>query len=141
MILSILQYWFIIVIILVIILVVIFAMPKKKKELQIVEEKKYRVQFVTNTKEEVNDYIVEEGIVLDVFPTLKKNGYYFRGWCTDKECTKLFNKKTPITSDLVLYAKWQEQSMEEFLNETNIEDFRKDIVKEIKNNYKERNEK
>lgn len=140
MILSIFQYWYILLIVLIIILVIVFI-PKKKKEIQIVEEKKYRIHFVTNTKEEVNDYIVEEGIILDVFPILKKRGYYFRGWCIDEECTKLFNKKTPITCDLILYAKWQEQSMEEFLNETNIEDFRKDIVKEIKNNYRERNEK
>ena len=142
MLLSIFKYWYMFLIILIIIAILIIKfIPKKQQKLEIVEEKTYRIHFVTNTKEEIDDYIVEEGIVIDIYPSVRKNGYYFRGWCIDPECTKVYNKKTPITSDLTLYAKWQEQSMDEFLNDTNIVDFRKEVVKTIKNNYKDRNEK
>ena len=142
MLLSIFKYWYIFLIILIIIAILIIKfISKKQQKLEIVEEKTYRIHFVTNTKEEIDDYIVEEGIVIDIYPSVRKNGYYCRGWCIDPECTKVYNKKTPITSDLTLYAKWQEQSMDEFLNDTNIVDFRKEVVKTIKNNYKDRNEK
>ncbi|MEG0259620.1 MAG: InlB B-repeat-containing protein [Lysinibacillus sp.] len=36
----------------------------------------------------------------------KRQGYKFSGWYTDKELTKLFDFKSAITSDVVLYAKW-----------------------------------
>ena len=139
MLLSILQLSIIILIVLIVVLVFIFF-PKKKKEMELIEEKTYTVSFVTNSLETLDNYIVEEGVILDILPSLKRSGYYFRGWCIDKDCKNLYNKKTPVTSDLVLYAKWQEQTMEEFLSDTNIEDFRKNIIKNIRTTYKERNE-
>ncbi|MBR3473441.1 MAG: InlB B-repeat-containing protein [Oscillospiraceae bacterium] len=35
-----------------------------------------------------------------------RRGYVFDGWYTDQNLTRLFDFSTPITSDLVLYAKW-----------------------------------
>ena len=36
-----------------------------------------------------------------------KDGYIFRGWFTDAQCTKLYRFDTPITEDMTLYAGWQ----------------------------------
>ena len=33
-------------------------------------------------------------------------GYVFGGWYTDSACTKTYDFKTPVTSDITLYAKW-----------------------------------
>lgn len=35
-----------------------------------------------------------------------RNGYTFEGWYTDSELTHEYNFSTPVTADLVLYAKW-----------------------------------
>jgi len=37
-------------------------------------------------------------------------GYEFKGWFTDKECTKEFDFSTPVTSRLTLYAKWEDNT-------------------------------
>jgi len=37
-------------------------------------------------------------------------GYTFEGWFTDQACTSPFDFNTPITQDLVLYAKWTGES-------------------------------
>lgn len=38
-----------------------------------------------------------------------KDGFEFKGWFTDKECTKAFDFATPIKEDMLLYAKWEEE--------------------------------
>ncbi len=143
MLLTIFKYWYIFGFAIIGIIVTIYLIIKKRnsEDIQIIEEKMYRIHFVTNIDEKIDDYIVEEDILLNYLPTLKKNGFYFKGWYTDEECLKQFNKKMPIKSDMTLYAKWQELTMNDFLNETNIQSFRKDIVKDIKSNYRKRNEK
>ena len=39
-----------------------------------------------------------------------RDGYEFMGWFTDKECTKPFNVKEELTSDIILYAGWKEKA-------------------------------
>ncbi|MGX7024517.1 InlB B-repeat-containing protein [Vagococcus hydrophili] len=36
----------------------------------------------------------------------KKSGHSFEGWYEDKELTKKYNFGTPVTKDMILYAKW-----------------------------------
>lgn len=143
MLLTIFRYWYIFGFLIIAILVTIYLIIKKRKndDIKIIEEKKYIIHFVTNMDEKIDDYIVEEDILLNYLPILKRNGFYFKGWYIDEECLKQFNKKIPIKSDMTLYAKWQELTMNDFLNETNIQSFRKDIVKDIKSSYRKRNEK
>ncbi len=142
MLLTIFKYWYIFCFVLIGIIVFVYLLIKNKKnsDIKINEETKYIIHFVTNTAETIDDYIVEEDVIVNYLPTLKRNGYYFKGWYIDEECSKQFNKKTPIKSDIVLYAKWQALTMDDFLNETDIQTFRKDIVKGIKDNYRKRNE-
>ena len=37
-------------------------------------------------------------------------GYTFKGWYTDKECTNAFDFNLPIKTDYVLYAKWEKDA-------------------------------
>lgn len=41
----------------------------------------------------------------------KKTGYTFEGWYTDSACTQAFNLSKPITSDVNLYAKWEDSAV------------------------------
>ncbi len=41
-------------------------------------------------------------------PTPVKKGYTFEGWYTDTQYTEEFTNYTPVTSNIVLYAKWEE---------------------------------
>lgn len=38
-----------------------------------------------------------------------EDGWIFRGWYTEAACTNAFDFSTPITSNIVLYAKWTER--------------------------------
>jgi len=38
-----------------------------------------------------------------------KEGYNFKGWYTDAECTVAFNFDTVVTQDITLYAKWAQK--------------------------------
>lgn len=37
-----------------------------------------------------------------------RRGYTFGGWYTDEACTKAYDFATPVTGDMILYAKWNE---------------------------------
>ena len=39
---------------------------------------------------------------------LKKDGYYFNGWCVDKECTTLYDFDKKVYDNVTLYARWSE---------------------------------
>lgn len=42
-----------------------------------------------------------------------RDGYNFLGWYTDSACTNKYNFKTPVKSNITLYAKWEKGSAEE----------------------------
>lgn len=43
----------------------------------------------------------------------ERDGYWFRGWYLDEECTKEFNITTRILQDYTLYALWEEKEYPE----------------------------
>jgi uncharacterized repeat protein (TIGR02543 family) len=63
------------------------------------------ISFESLGGEEVQSLRIELGETIDV-PTLTRVGYTFHGWFLDIDFNVLFNAQDPITSDLVLYAKW-----------------------------------
>jgi uncharacterized repeat protein (TIGR02543 family) len=64
----------------------------------------YEVSFGEDSKTQI---IPENGkATVPAIPT--KTGKYFRGWYVDEEFTELFNFDTPITEDITLYAKWDD---------------------------------
>lgn len=68
----------------------------------------YVVSFETNSELEINPIKVYEGylVTLPLDPT--RLGYIFEGWFVDEELTNEFDPESPITEDMVLYAKWTE---------------------------------
>ncbi len=51
---------------------------------------------------------LDSGDLLDNLPNPEKTGYNFLGWYTDSNFTIPFDDTVPITSNLDLYAKWEE---------------------------------
>ena len=47
------------------------------------------------------------------------------------------SKNTIINQNLVVYAKWEEQTMQEFLNQISNETIQKNILKKIRSSYKD----
>ena len=54
---------------------------------------------------------VEDGKTISEQPVLSESGWIFGGWYIDDRCTTLFDFSTPITEDMVLYAKWTEEAV------------------------------
>lgn len=68
------------------------------------EKKKYTVTFMSDGSY-INSYEVEHGDTVAVPDVeLTKEGWIFRGWFDSEN--KEFNSDTPITSNLILTAKW-----------------------------------
>lgn len=69
----------------------------------------YNVTFESNNGTKIPQQTIEEGSISTkpIDPT--KDGYIFKGWFTDSNCTIEFNFTTPITDNITLYAKWEEE--------------------------------
>ncbi len=73
--------------------------------------KSFTITFDTQGGNSVEDVVVKEGqpVVLPNNPI--KEGYVFAGWYLDEDFLTLFDVETiSVTSDITLYAKWNEQS-------------------------------
>lgn len=64
------------------------------------------IKYNTNDSNEIPDSKVKTGEKLYKITPAEKEGYEFKGWYLDKECTKKFDFDSPITSDITLYAKF-----------------------------------
>ena len=70
----------------------------------------YRVVFMDRDRR-VQSYTVKAGEPLSKTPPdskTSKDGYIFTGWFSDMEYTKPFYADDPVTSDLTVYAKYEE---------------------------------
>ena len=68
----------------------------------------YIVRFDTNGGSSVNSQKVVEGNLAVEPKNPTRDCYDFVGWYTDSSLTKKYNFNTPVTSDITLYAKWEE---------------------------------
>ena len=68
--------------------------------------KEYIVTFNTNGGSTINSVSVTSKISKPTDPT--RNGYNFIGWFIDDSCTNEFDFNQDITSDITLYAGWEE---------------------------------
>mgnify|MGYP003289524400 CR=1 FL=1 len=74
------------------------------------KELRYTITFVTNGGSAIPPISVEAGGKLDTKPVTEKEGNVFRGWFLNRECTgTAWDWTSEITSDLTLYANWQEK--------------------------------
>ena len=69
--------------------------------------KTYNVLFDSNGGSDVTGQTVEHGDkAARPYPSPQKEGYFFEQWYSDKELNTIYDFRTPVKSDLVLYAKW-----------------------------------
>jgi uncharacterized protein (TIGR02145 family) len=69
------------------------------------DNKSFTVTFDTDGGSEVESQTIEKGNSATQPEDQTKNDYYFDGWYNNG---KLYNFKTPVTSNLTLVAKWEE---------------------------------
>ncbi|MDX9692502.1 MAG: InlB B-repeat-containing protein [Acholeplasmataceae bacterium] len=76
------------------------------------EEVIYTITFDSNSGSEVLEITEMLGTSINKPSDPTRMGYTFRGWYFDEELTELVTWPFMITSDLTLYAKWSEESVE-----------------------------
>ena len=67
----------------------------------------FTVSFNTNGGSTIDDQLVEEGKTATEPENPTKDNFIFVAWCSDEELTTTYDFSTPITEDLILYAKWE----------------------------------
>ncbi|MGJ0845839.1 InlB B-repeat-containing protein [Tissierella praeacuta] len=95
----------------------IFKLNVKREQ----EKEKLKVEFDSNGGSLISKQEVEEGqkLIKPTDPT--KEGHKFIGWYEDSNLTKEFSFATPITKDIILYAKWEEEPLQEILEIKSVE--------------------
>ena len=68
----------------------------------------FPVHYATNGGEPIEDGSVESGGFITNPPTPEREGYTFVHWCADDTLNAEFDFNEPITGEVTLYAKWDE---------------------------------
>ncbi len=71
------------------------------------ETYEYTVRFNSNGGSKVNAQIVGIGDRVEEPKAPKYDGFEFKGWYTDAECTEAYDFDTPVAKSFTLYAKWE----------------------------------
>lgn len=85
------------------------------------EKPKYNINFETNGGNDMASIEVEEGQKITKPTNPTKEGHKFIDWYEDSNLTKEFNFDTPITKNITLYAKWEEEPLQEILEIKSVE--------------------
>jgi uncharacterized repeat protein (TIGR02543 family) len=67
----------------------------------------FTVDFKANGGSEVSSVVVKEGTTLESSLISNKTGFIFLGWYTDEGFLHSFDFRTPIHTNLTLYARWE----------------------------------
>ena len=70
----------------------------------------YTVTFETNGGSAVTSQTVNYNSTATTPTAPTRNGYTFGGWYTDENCTAAYIFSTSVTADIILYAKWTEET-------------------------------
>lgn len=74
-----------------------------------------KITFETNTKETLEEVVIDKGTILQE-PVLKEvEGFEFDGWYADAAFTKAFDFTQPVNKSLTIYAKWNQYYNIEFV--------------------------
>lgn len=87
-------------------------LPVEPVETTIPEDAVYYVTFVTNGGSAIDPVMVERGDVVAQPEDPVREGYRLLAWYVDEELDIVYDFDTPVTSDITLYAAW-EQIVEE----------------------------
>lgn len=66
----------------------------------------YTVKFETNCAEKVSSIKLNNGQTVSKPAEPKNDGYTFRGWFVDEECTEEYDFSQKVTNSFTLYADW-----------------------------------
>lgn len=80
------------------------------------EMEKYTVSFITNGDSIQKPLSVKAGAAVKAPSNPSKLGYKFSYWASDIEGREKYDFSTPVTSDITLYAFYEEINYEEFLD-------------------------
>jgi uncharacterized repeat protein (TIGR02543 family) len=70
----------------------------------------FTVTFETNGGSEIEPQVVQAGTNATKPDDPTKDDYIFQGWYSNPELTSTYNFLTPVTSDITIYAKWEEDN-------------------------------
>ncbi len=76
-----------------------------------------KIEFISDGNIIRTEYVFGDKIIEPFYPDAKED-YIFAGWHTDVECVNSFNFNTTLTEDIVLYAKWVENTTDTLNIET-----------------------
>ncbi|WP_353092719.1 InlB B-repeat-containing protein [Tissierella praeacuta] len=85
------------------------------------EKSKLKVEFDPKGGSLIPAQEVKQGETVSRPADPTKEGYKFIGWYEDLELTRVFNFDTPITKDITLHAKWEEEPLQEILEIKSVE--------------------
>ncbi len=97
--------------------------------------KEYSIIFNTNGGKNIDNIKCKSKKDIPALPECVKSGYKFIGWFLDEGLEKEFNLEKMPKSDLVLYAKWEGISIEEFNKEINFFTKSANILQNLQNDY------
>lgn len=66
----------------------------------------YTVQFLSNGGTEIGSQAIIDGNCVSEPSSPSRSGYLFGGWYTESELTNCYSFSTPVSSNIILYAKW-----------------------------------
>lgn len=69
----------------------------------------WTVSFETNGGTELEDILVDDQGFITEPENIVKDGYTFVGWYLDENFTNKYSFSNPITENIILYAKWEEE--------------------------------
>lgn len=69
--------------------------------------KKYLITIEYNTGDDSNEIVMEEGSILTIEEVINNPGYSLTGWYLDEALTIPLTEDYIVTSDVVVYAKWE----------------------------------
>ena len=73
---------------------------------------KVTVSFDTDGGSQASPVELEKGAKLEKPADPVKDGYAFKGWYTDEECTQEYDFSAPVVENTTLYAKWEEKQQD-----------------------------
>lgn len=97
--------------------------------------KEYSIIFNTNGGKNIENIKCKSKKNIPALPECTKAGYKFLGWFLDEALEKEFNLEKMPKNDLVLYAKWEGISLEEFTKDINFFTKSANILQNLQNDY------
>ena len=95
----------------------------------------YHIVFNVNGGNSIDDMLCKSGKAFPVLPYPIKEGYKFLGWFLDENFENEVTLEKMPKKNLVLYAKWEVISLEEFSKDINFFTKSSNILQNLQNDY------